>query len=84
MLKKGESVTVRSSKYLSAMRLEKLKKRRGVVDKVICSEGRPIAAYVLFKKHKTVSKVLVPISSLEGVSNVNRIRTLNILRHTIL
>ena len=84
MLKEGESVIVRSTKDLSAMRIEKLNKRRGVVDKVIYSEGKPIAAYVLFKKHKTVSKVLVPISSLEGVSTVNRIRTLNILKHTIL
>ena len=84
MLKEGESVIVRSTKDLSAMRLEKLNKRRGIVDKVVCSDGKPIAAYVLFKKHKTVNRVLVPINSLEGVSTVNRIRTLNILKHTII
>lgn len=82
MLTKGERVVIRNTKDLSAMRLEKLNRKRGIVDKVVYSEGRPIAAYVLFKRHKTVSKVLMPISSLEGVSTVNRLRTLNILKHT--
>ena len=84
MLKEGESVVIRSTKDLNTMRLNKLNRKRGVVDKVVYSDGRPIAAYVLFKRHKTVNKVLIPISSLEGVSTVNRIRTLNILKYTII
>ena len=84
MLKEGEIVIVRGTKDLSTMRLDKLNKRRGTVDKVVYSEGRPIAAYVIFKKHRKVNKVLVPINSLEGVTTVNRIRTLNILKHTVI
>ncbi len=84
MLKEGESVVIRSTKDLNTMRLDKLNRKRGVVDKVVYSDGRPIAAYVLLKRHKTVNKVLIPISSLEGVSTVNRIRTLNILKYTII
>ena len=84
MLKEGEAVVVRGTKDLSTMRLDKLNRRRGVVDKVVCSDGRPIAAYVIFKKHKTTNRVLVPIGSLEGVSTVNHIRTLNILKRTII
>lgn len=82
MLKEGETVIVRGTKDLSTMRLDKLNRKRGVVDKVVCSDGRPIAAYVIFKKHRSTNRVLVPIGALEGVSTVNRIRTLNILKHT--
>ncbi len=82
MLKEGEVVVVRGTKDLSAMRLDKLNRKRGVIDKVVCSDGRPIAAYVIFKNHKTTSRVLIPIKSLEGVSTVHHIRTLNILRRT--
>jgi len=82
MLKEGETVIVRGTKDLNTMRLDKLNRKRGVVDKVVYSDGRPIAAYVKFKKHRTTSKVLVPIGSLEGVSTVHHIRTLNILKNT--
>lgn len=82
MLREGETVIVRGAKSLSTMRLDKLNRRRGVVDKIVYSEGRPIAAYVTFKKHKTMNKVLIPIGSLEGVSTIHHIKTLNILKHT--
>lgn len=84
MLKEGETVIIRETKDLNTMRLDKLNKKCGVVDKVVYSDGRPIAAYIKIKKHKTMSKVLVPINSVEGISTVHQIRTLNILKHTII
>lgn len=66
------------------MKLDKFNKRRGVIDRVVCSEGRPIAAYVTFKKSRGTVTILIPIKSIEGVSTVNHVRTLNLLRQTIL
>lgn len=66
------------------MRFNKLNKKRGVVDKIVCSEGKPIAAYVTFKKYKTSTTVLVPINSLESISTINQLRTLSILKQTYL
>lgn len=80
MLKEGESVVVRGGKGLSTMRLEKFNRKRGVIDKIVYSEGRPIAAYVTFKR-PTGKKVFIPIGQLEGVSTVHHIRTLNILKN---
>ena len=82
MLKEGETVVIRGTRDLTTMRLDKLNRKRGVVSKIVYSEGRAIAAYILFKKHRSFSKILVPIDSLEGVSTINHIRTLNILKHT--
>ncbi len=84
MLRVGETVVVRGTKDLGAAHLDKFNRKRGIVDKIVCSEGRPIAAYVTFKKNKSVNKVLMPIGSLEGISTVHHVRTLNILRHTML
>lgn len=84
MLKRGEIVVVKDTKSFNSMRLSKLNKRRGVVDKIVCSEGKPIAAYVTFKKNKSSTTVLIPIKSLESVSTVNQLRTLNILKQTYL
>ena len=76
MLKNGDVVVVRCADASKA--LEKYNKRRGVISKIVCSEGRPIAAYVTFKT------MLVPIRFLEGISTIDHIRTLNILKHTVL
>jgi len=84
MLKQGDSVVVRSSKALNSLHLGRYNKKRGVVKKVVCSEGKPIAAYVTFKKVKEDVTILIPIKSLEGISTVNHIRTLNILKQTVL
>ena len=83
MLKNGDVVVVKCVD-IRFKALEKYNKRRGVVSKIVCSEGRPIAAYVTFKKLKSTKMVLIPIRFLEGISTIDHIRTLNILKHTVL
>lgn len=84
MLKAGDKITVRNSKQLAQKGLNLLTNRTGVVTKTLVSQGRILGAYADIKVMRRVKNYYIPIESIEGPDSVNRVRTLSLLKATVL
>lgn len=84
MLKVGDTITIRYSKKLAQDGNSLLVNRTGVVSSLKISGGNLVGVYANVKVMKRIRNYYIPISSIEGPEDVNRIRTLSILKSTIL
>lgn len=83
-LKVGDQITIRYSKKLEQNGNSLLTNRTGVVTRILFTGGNLIGAYVDVKVMKRVRNFYIPISSIEGPDIINKMRTLSILKSTIL
>lgn len=83
-LKVGDRVTIRYSKKLEQNGNSLLTNRTGVVTRILFTGGNLTGAYVDVKVMRRVRNYYIPISSIEGPDLINKMRTLSILKSTIL
>lgn len=83
-LKIGDEITIRYFKKLEQNGNSLLTNRTGIVTRILFTGGNLTGAYVDVKVMRRVRNYYIPISSIEGPDNINRIRTLSILKSTIL
>lgn len=84
MIKIGDKITIRNSKNLTKKGLNVLVNRTGTVTKILNSQGRLLGVYADVKVMRRLRNYYVPIESIEGPDSINRVRTLSILKSTIL
>lgn len=84
MIKIGDKITVRNSKELARKGLNVLVNKTGMVTKVLKSQGGVIGVYADVKVMRRVRNYYIPIESIEGPDSINRVRSLSILKSTIL
>lgn len=83
-LKAGDKITVRYSKRLERNGNAFLANRSGVVTRVVMSGGRIAGVFADIKMVKRARNYYIPICSVDGSDDINRLRTLGILKSTIL
>lgn len=84
MLQIGDKITVRSSTGLMKKGLNVLINKTGVVTRTLYSQGRLLGAYADIKVMRRVRNYYIPIESIEGPDSINRMRTIGILKTTVL
>lgn len=84
MLKVGDKITIRYSKKLAQEGNNLLTNRMGVVSALRTSNGNLIGVYADVKVMKRIRNYYIPLASIEGPEGINRIRTLSILKSTVL
>lgn len=84
MLKVGDKITIRYSKKLAQDGNNLLTNRTGVVSALKMSSGHLTGVYADVKVMKRMRNYYIPLASIEGPKDINRIRTLSILKSTIL
>ncbi len=80
----GDEVTIRYSKKLEQNGNGLLANRTGKVTRVLFTGGNLTGAYVDVKVMRRIRNYYIPISSIEGPDKINQMRTLSILKSTIL
>lgn len=83
-LKVGDRVTIRYSKKLEQNGNSLLTNRTGIVTRILFTGGNLTGAYVDVKVMRRVRDYYIPISSIEGPDLINKMRTLSILKSTVL
>lgn len=83
-LKVGDRVTIRYSKKLEQNGNSLLINRTGIVTRILFTGGNLTGAYVDVKVMRRVRNYYIPISSIEGPDLINKMRTLSILKSTVL
>lgn len=83
-LKVGDKVTIRYSKKLEQNGNSLLTNRTGIVTRILFTAGNLTGAYVDVKVMRRIRNYYIPISSIEGPDLINKMRTLSILKSTIL
>lgn len=83
-LKVGDRVTIRYSKKLEQNGNSLLTNRTGIVTRILFTDGNLTGAYVDVKVMRRVRNYYIPISSIEGPDLINKMRTLSILKSTVL
>lgn len=83
-LKVGDRVTIRYSKKLEQNGNSFLTNRTGIVTRILFTGGNLTGAYVDVKVMRRVRNYYIPISSIEGPDLINKMRTLSILKSTVL
>lgn len=83
-LKVGDQITIRYSKKLEQNGNSLLTNRAGVVTRILFTGGNLTGAYVDVKVMRRIRNYYIPISSIEGPDTINKMRTLSILKSTIL
>lgn len=83
-LKVGDRVTIRYSKKLEQNGNSLLTNRTGIVTRILFIGGNLTGAYVDVKVMRRVRNYYIPISSIEGPDLINKMRTLSILKSTVL
>ena len=83
-LKVGDRVTIRYSKKLEQNGNSLLTNRTGIVTRILFTGGNLTGAYVDVKVMRRVRNYYIPISSIEGPDLINKMRTISILKSTVL
>lgn len=83
-LKVGDRVTIRYSKKLEQNGNSLLTNRTGIVTRILFTGENLTGAYVDVKVMRRVRNYYIPISSIEGPDLINKMRTLSILKSTVL
>lgn len=83
-LKPGDKITIRYSKKLEQNGNGLLINRVGEVTRVVYAQGQVVGAYVDIKTMRRVKSYYIPVSSIEGPDDINRIRNLVMLKSIIL
>ena len=83
-LKVGDQITIRYSKKLEQNGNSLLTNRTGTITRILFTGGNLIGVYVDVKVMRRIRNFYIPISSVEGPDIINKMRTLSILKSTIL
>lgn len=83
-LKVGDQITIRYSKKLEQNGNSLLTNRTGTVTRILFTGGNLTGVYVDVKVMRRIRNFYIPISSVEGPDIINKMRTLSILKSTIL
>lgn len=84
MLKIGDKITIRYSKKLAQNGNNLLVNRVGVVTSILTNAGNIIGVYADVRVMRKLRNYYIPINSIEGVDEINKLRALSILKSTIL
>lgn len=84
MLKVGDEITIRYSKKLAQDGNNFLTNRTGIVSALRIFNGNLVGVYADVKVMRRIRNYYIPLASIEGPEDINRIRTLSILKSTIL
>lgn len=84
MLKIGDKITIRYSKKLAQNGNNLLVNRLGIVTRVLTNAGNIIGVYADVRVMRKLRNYYIPIDSIEGVDEINKLRALSILKSTIL
>lgn len=84
MLRIGDKITIRSSKNLMRNGLSNLVNKTGVITRILNSQGKLLGVYADVKVMRRMRNYYIPVESIEGPDSINRVRTLSILKSTIL
>lgn len=84
MLKIGDKITIRYSKKLAQNGNNLLVNRVGVVTRILTNAGNIIGVYADVRVMRKLRNYYIPINSIEGVDEINKLRALSILKSTIL
>jgi hypothetical protein len=84
MLRVGDKITIRYSKQLVKSGHSVLTNRTGTITKLMNVGNDLIGVYADVKVMRRMRNYFIPINSIEGPEDVNRIRSLSILKSTIL
>lgn len=80
----GDKITIRYSKQLAQAGNNLLTNRIGVVSSLKISDGNLTGVYAEVKVMRRTRTYFIPINSIEGPQDINKIRTLSLLKSTIL
>lgn len=83
-LRIGDVVTIRYSKKLEQSGHSILVNRQGEVTRIVLTSGQISGAYVDVIVMRRVRNYYIPINSIEGPDTINRMRTLSMLKSTVL
>lgn len=84
MLKVGDTITIRYSRKLAQNGNNLLTNRTGVVTRVLTSNGEVVGVYADVKVMRKARNYYIPVCSIDGSDEINRMRSLSILKSTIL
>lgn len=84
MLKVGDTITVRYSKKLAQNGNSLLVNRTGKVTRVLTSNGEVVGVRADVTVMRKTRNFYIPVSSIDGSDEINRMMSLNILKSTIL
>ena len=84
MIKVGDKITIRNSKELARKELNVLVNKTGVITKILISQGRILGVYADVKVMRRIRNYYIPVESIEGPDSINRVRSLSILKSTVL
>ena len=83
-LKPGDQITIRYSKKLEHNGNNLLVNRLGVVTRIVRQGGNITGAYADVKVMRRVKNYYIPICSIEGPDEINKIRNLGMLKTIVL
>ncbi len=83
-IKVGDQITIRYSKKLEQNGNGLLANRTGVITRIHYTGSNLSGVYVDVKVMRRVRNFYIPICSIEGPDTINKMRTLSILKSTIL
>lgn len=83
-LKPGDQITIRYSKKLEQNGNNLLINKLGMITRVVSQNGNISGAYVDVKVMRRTRNYYIPINSIEGPDEINRIRNLGILKTIVL
>lgn len=84
MLKIGDKITIRFSKKLAQNGNTLLVNRIGVITRILTNAGEIVGVYADVEVMRKLRNYYIPINSIEGVDEINKLRTLSILKSTFL
>lgn len=84
MLKPGDKITVRYSKKIAQTGNLILVNRTGIITKAIYMGDKLTGVYADIQVMRRLRNYYIPGDSIEGVDEINRLRTLSLLKSTIL
>lgn len=64
--------------------LSNLVNKTGVITRILNSQGKLLGVYADVKVMRKMRNYYIPVESIEGPDSINRVRTLSILKSTIL
>lgn len=83
-LKVGDTITIRYSKKLAQNGNNLLVNRTGVVTRILTSNGDVVGVYADVMVMRRARNFYIPVCSIDGSEEINRMRSLSILKSTIL
>lgn len=83
-MKIGDKITIRYSKKLAVNGNSLLTNRTAIVTRIIVTNGNLTGVYADVRVARRLKNYYIPVASIDGADEVNKIRVLSLLKSTIL